>query len=153
MLRSFLIGLVAGARSMTPLAAVSAAARRGALPPDNGAAALLANPWVSRGAVALAAGELLGDKLPAAPNRTSLPGLAGRIVSGALAGAALAPRNRRVAAALRGAAGAVAGGYLSFGARKEAMRRFGQTSTGLVEDAIVMRATRRIVNGATAKSP
>lgn len=135
---------------MTPLAAVSRAARRGDLPANNGAPSLLAHPLDSMGATALAAGELAGDKLPSAPDRTVAAGMAGRLVTGALAGVALAPRDQRLAAAALGAAGAVAGAYLSFGARKQAMRRFGQTSTGLVEDAITLAATRRLVGGASA---
>ena len=52
MFASFLVGLSAGARSLTPLAVVTAAARRGALPPDTGApaslacrGAIIAPPW------------------------------------------------------------------------------------------------------------
>jgi uncharacterized membrane protein len=37
----------------------------------------------------LAVGELIGDKLPTAPNRTGWPGLTGRILSGAFGGATL----------------------------------------------------------------
>ena len=56
MIRSFLIGLVAGARALTPLATVSDAARRGALPRDNGAPSWLGHPLVAAGLTALAAG-------------------------------------------------------------------------------------------------
>jgi len=42
----------------------------------------------------LAAGELVGDKLPMTPNRTELAGLIGRGVSGALVGATLAKTQR-----------------------------------------------------------
>lgn len=147
MIHSFLIGLVAGMRSMTPLAAVTDAARRGALPRDNGAPALLGHPLVAAGAAALAAGELGGDKMKSAPDRIIVPGLAARLVSGAVAGAALAPRERRNAAALLGAAAALGAGYLFFSARVRAMRDYGQTPTGLVEDAIAVAAAWHIVNG------
>ncbi len=147
MLRSFLIGLVGGMRSMTPLAAVSDAARRGVLPADNGAAEFLGGPVVVAGTMALAAGELLGDKLPSAPDRIIALGMAARVVTGAVAGAALAPRHDRYAAAALGAAGAVGAAYLTFDARMAAMRRHSQMATGLVEDAIVIAAALWIVNG------
>ena len=147
MLRSFLIGLVGGMRSMTPLAAVSDAARRGVLPADNGAPAFLGGPVVAAGTMALAAGELLGDKLPSAPDRIIALGMAARIVTGAVAGAALAPRDDRAVAATLGAVGAVASAYVTFAARMKAMRRHGQMATGLVEDAVVIAAALWIVNG------
>jgi uncharacterized membrane protein len=148
MIRSFLIGVVAGMRAMTPLAAVADAARRRTLPPGNGALALLARPVVSAGAAVMAAGELAGDKMPSAPDRIIVPGLAARLVTGAMAGAALAPREQRVPAALLGMVGAVGGAYLTFDVRMWAMRRFGQVSTGLVEDAVMLAATNWIVHGA-----
>jgi uncharacterized membrane protein len=147
MIRSFLIGLVAGARAMTPLAAVSDAARRRALPKDNGAPFWLGHPLVAAGAKTLAAGELWGDKLKGAPDRIVLAGIAARIVSGGLAGAALAPRRRALAGAVLGAAGAVGSAYVTFSLRKLAMRRFGQTSTGLAEDVLTLRATQWVVGG------
>lgn len=148
MLRSLLIGLVAGARSMTPLAAVSDAARRGALPRDHGAPRWLGRPSVAAGTALLAGAELIGDKLPFAPDRIVVPGLAARVVTGAVAGAALAPRDERVAAALVGVAGAMVASYVTFGARVPAMRRYGQVRSGLVEDALVVAAALWIVNGA-----
>lgn len=152
MIRSFLIGALAGMRSLTPVAAISAAQSRGHLADDNGAPALLANPVVSAGLIALAGGELIGDKLPSAPDRTIAPGMAARIVTGAVACAALAPRSERHLAALLGAVGAVSVAYLSFEARKAAMRRFGQVPTGLVEDAIAVGSAMWLVNEAGGSS-
>ena len=60
MLSSLLIGLPAGARSLTPLAAVSEAARRGALPKGTGAPEWLGSRLVELGVLAPAAGELCG---------------------------------------------------------------------------------------------
>lgn len=146
MLRSALIGAIAGARSMTPLAAVSVAAARGTLPPDNGAPALLGHPVVEAGALALAAGELAGDKWSGAPDRIVLAGMAARIVAGAVAGAALAPRDQRTPAALVGASAAVASSCLTFAARKRAMESSGQVRTGLIEDTLVLGATWWVVS-------
>jgi uncharacterized membrane protein len=148
MIHSFLIGLVAGARSLTPLAAVSQAARRGGLPADNGAPAILGHPLVAAGARALAAGELWGDKLKSAPDRILPAGLVVRVALGGLAGAALAPRRHALLGAALGSAAAVGAAYVTFGARVRAMRRFGQTSTGLVEDGLALGAARAVVRSA-----
>ena len=96
MLRSFLIGLVAGS-AMTPLAAVSEAARKGELPRDSGAPHWLGGPIVAAGLKALAA---------------------------------------------------VGAAYLTFGARMQAMRRFGQSQTGVIEDALTVGAAQWIMAGA-----
>ena len=148
MIHSLLIGLVAGARSITPFAAVSDAARRGELPADNGAPSWLGDPLVAAGSKVLAGGELWGDKLRSAPDRIVLAGMLARLVTGGLAGAALAPRRQALAGAALGAAAAVAAAYVTFDLRKRAMRRFGQTPTGLVEDAITVGAARWVVSSA-----
>jgi uncharacterized membrane protein len=126
MLRSVLMGAVAGARAMTPLAAL--AATRG------GTRA----PVLSAGSLLLAAGELAGDKQRAAPDRIVPAGIAGRLVSGAIAGAACARRDDRVAGALVGAAAAIAAAHLTFRLRQAATRRWGQTASGLIEDGLAV---------------
>lgn len=148
MIHSFLIGLVAGARSITPFAAVSEAARRGELPHDNGAPSWLGDPMVAAGSKLLAGGELWGDKLHSAPDRIVPAGLLARVVTAGLAGAALAPRKQALAGAALGAGAAVIAAYVTFGLRMRAMRRFGQTPTGLVEDAITVGAARWVVSSA-----
>lgn len=149
MIRSLLIGLPAGARAMTPLAAVTDAAHRGALPRDNGAPAWLGHPLVAAAAKALAAGELWGDKLPSAPDRIVPAGIAARLVSGGLAGAALAPRRHALFGAALGATAAVGAAYLTFHLRMAALRRYGQTPTGLVEDGLTVAAAQAVVASAT----
>ena len=127
MWRSIMMGAVAGARAMTPLAALAAtrgtAGRRASL---------------TAGSLVLAAGELAGDKMRQAPDRTVPAGLAGRLVSGAIAGASCAPRDRRMGGALLGAAAAVAASYATLKLRQEASRRWGQTASGLIEDGIAV---------------
>src|SRR5690606_8718021 len=103
LVHSILMGAIAGMRSMTPLAAVAHAARRGALPAGSGAPAVLRQPLAVRGASAMAVGELAGDKLHSAPDRIVVAGMAARIVTGAVAGMALAPRRQRALAAVLGA--------------------------------------------------
>ncbi len=145
MLRSLLIGLVAGSRSMTPLAAVALADRTRRLPRDNGAPGFLDSPWVQAGAVAMAVGELFGDKMRSAPDRIVAPGIAARLVTGAIAGAALAPKDQRPAAMVVGAAAAVAASYVTFNLRMRALRRYGQTPSGLVEDALTLLGALAVV--------
>ncbi|WP_207552990.1 DUF4126 domain-containing protein [Consotaella salsifontis] len=138
MLRSILMGIVAGQRSMTPLAVVAEAARLGTLPDDAPMRGALAHPAAGIAAAALATGEMAGDKLPSAPDRVILPGLLARIATAAFAGAVLAPRHERKTAAVLTAATAIAASYVGFSLRVRAMRRYGQVSTGLVEDAMVL---------------
>ena len=147
MLASFLMGLVGGQRAMTPLATVAIAAARGELPHDNGAPRIMAHPMVAAGALALAVGELAGDKQKSAPDRIVPIGLAARFVTSAVAGAALAPRRQRWMAATIGGLTAVAASYPGWRARMASMKRHGQTSTGFVEDAGVVLAAVTIVRG------
>ncbi|UIJ70846.1 DUF4126 domain-containing protein [Aurantimonas sp. HBX-1] len=146
MLRSILMGLVAGQRSMTPLAALAGAARRGTLPHDNPEARLMALPVIAAGGVAMAAAEMAGDKMKTAPDRTVFLGLLARVITSGFAGAALAPSNRRLAGATLGIGAAIGASYLGLAARKWAIRRWGQTPTGFAEDAIVFAAATMIAN-------
>jgi len=138
MLASFLMGLVGGQRALTPLATVSVAAARGRLPAGNGAPGLIAHPLVAAATVALAAAELAGDKMKTAPDRIVPIGLTARFITSAIAGAALAPRRQRWLAAALGGTTAVIASYPGWRARIATMPRYGQTPTGLVEDAIVI---------------
>jgi len=138
LIHSILMGAVAGMRAMTPLAAVTNAARTGTLPADNGAPRLLSNPLASAGMLALAGGELLGDKMKTAPDRIVPAGMVARVATGMIAAAALAPHRQRGVGALLGAGTAVGMAYLTFNLRMRAIARYGQTPTGAVEDAIAV---------------
>ncbi len=150
MLASFLIGLVGGQRAMTPLAAVAIAAARDELPVDNGAPRLLANPVVAAGALALAIGEMAGDKQKTAPDRVVAIGLAARFVTSAIAGAALVPRRQRWLGAAVGGVTAVVASYPGWRARMAAIPGYGQTPTGFVEDAAVLGGAVAIVRSRAA---
>jgi uncharacterized membrane protein len=145
MLRSVLMGIVAGQRALTPLAALAWAARAGKLDPDAPGVARLGSGLGTVGATGLALAELAGDKLPTAPDRIVPSGLAARLLTGGYAGAVLAREGERRAGALAGAASAILASYVGFGARRFWMARFGQVPTGLVEDALVATAAARIV--------
>ena len=147
LLPSALIGAVASARSMTPMATIAAARLAGRRTP--GRLVLLDHPLFRFGALALGAGELFGDKMKSAPDRTVSLGLLARAMSAGIAGAALAPRGRERAGAAVAVATAIPLAYLTLAARKRAMARFGQTPSGLVEDALVVTAGAMVVSLST----
>jgi uncharacterized membrane protein len=143
LLSSMLIGVVASARSMTPMATIAAARVAGRRTP--GALVLLNHPLFKFGALAMGAGELFGDKMKTAPDRTVFLGLLARVMSAGIAGAALAPRGRETAGAAVAVGTAVPLAYLTLAGRKRAMARMGQTRSGLIEDVLVVAAGAAIV--------
>lgn len=147
LLSSALIGAVASARSMTPMATIAAArmAGRG----TSGEVFLLDRPLFKYGALAMGAGELYGDKMKSAPDRTVFLGLLARVMSAGIAGAALAPRGREKAGAAVAVATAVPLAYATLAGRKKAMAQIGQTKSGLIEDALVVAAGIAVVTLAT----
>ena len=143
LLPSALIGAVASARSMTPMAALATARLAGGRTP--GRLVLLDHPLFKYGALAMGVGELFGDKMKSAPDRTVFLGLLARVMSAGVAGASLAPRGRERAGAAVAVATAVPLAYLTLAGRERAMARFGQTRSGLVEDALVVAAGFAVV--------
>jgi len=150
MLRPILMGLVAGQRAMTPLAALAGAARRGTLPHDNAPAQLMHVPLIAAGGVAMAAAEIAGDKMKTAPDRTVFLGLLARTITSGFAGATLAPPKKQLAGAALGIGAAIASSYVGLALRKKAMARWGQTATGFVEDTLVTAAANIIANARPA---
>ena len=147
LLPSALIGAVASARSMTPMATISAA--RLAHRHTSGKLVLLDRPLFKYGALAMGAGELLGDKMKTAPDRTVFLGLLARVASAGIAGAALAPEGKEKTGAAVAVATAVPLAYLTLAGRKRAMASMGQTRSGLIEDALIVAAGAAIVALAT----
>ncbi|MCA1857866.1 hypothetical protein LE190_18335 [Massilia oculi] len=143
LLSSVLIGAVASARSMTPMATIATARLAGRRTP--GELFLLDRPLFKYGALAMGAGELYGDKMKSAPDRTVFLGLLARVMSAGIAGAALAPRGNEKAGAALAVATAVPLAYLTLAGRKQAMAKMGQTRSGLIEDALVVAAGSAIV--------
>lgn len=143
LLFSALIGAVASARSMTPMATIAAARLLGRRTP--GHLVLLDRPVFEMGALAMGVGELFGDKMKTAPDRTVFLGLLARVMSAGIAGAALAPRGREQAGAMIAIATAVPLAYLTLAGRERAMARIGQTRSGLIEDALVVVAGAMVV--------
>lgn len=147
LLPSALIGAVASARSMTPMAAISLARLLGRNTP--GTLALLDRPLFRAGALAMGAGELYGDKMKSAPDRTVFLGLLARVMSAGIAGAALAPRGREKEGAAVAVVTAVPLAYATLDVRKKAMAHIGQTPSGLIEDVLIVAAGLAIVAAAT----
>lgn len=142
-LPSVLIGAVASARSMTPMAALATAHLLHR--PTPGRLWLLDKPLFTGGALAMGLGELFGDKMKSAPDRTVFLGLLARVMSAGIAGAALAPRGHERTGAALAVGTAVPMAYLTLAGRKRAMRRIGQTRSGLIEDAVIVTAGLAIV--------
>jgi uncharacterized membrane protein len=134
LLPSGLIGAACSARSLLPLALVSATSA--GLPAEG--RPLLSRPVARAGLGLLAMGELWGDKLGSAPDRTVPPGLLARAATGALAGGAVAASGRRTSGAWLGAGVAVLMSFATLAGRKRAIGRIGQTPSGLIEDALVL---------------
>jgi uncharacterized membrane protein len=150
-LPSALIGAVASARSMTPMATLAAA--RAAGRDTSGELVLLDRPLFKYGAMAMGVGELFGDKMKSAPDRTVFLGLLARVMSAGIAGAALAPKGRETAGAAVAVATAVPLAYLTLAGRKQAMARIGQTRSGLIEDALIVAAGATVVALSTRPEP
>jgi uncharacterized membrane protein len=140
---SALIGAVASARSMTPMATLSAARLLDTRTP--GRLLLLDRPLFRNGALVMGVAELIGDKMKSAPDRTVFLGLLARVISAGIAGAALAPRGRERAGTLIAIATAVPLAYVTLAVRKHEMGRIGQTRSGLIEDAFVVAAGVAVV--------
>jgi uncharacterized membrane protein len=99
---SLMIGIIAGLRSMTAPAVVSWAARLGWLHLQNTWLAFMgfaAAPYIWS---VFAIGELIADKLPSTPSRKAPLGFSGRILTGALCGAAVAMGSRATSEAQGG---------------------------------------------------
>ena len=86
-LRAALAGVATGARSFSVVAAC-ARTPGGDTPIER----TLHRPLVRKGLGRSALGEMVGDKLPMTPPRTSPPALGGRVVLSALAGAVVSAR-------------------------------------------------------------
>src|ERR1700720_4145614 len=94
LLLAFLLGVVAGLRSLTAPAVLAWAAHRNWLNVHNTPLSFMASSAAMVIFVLLAVGELIADQLPSTPRRTAPPGLIARIVKGGPCGAgSTAPRT------------------------------------------------------------
>jgi uncharacterized membrane protein len=133
--RALGLGAISGLRSLSGPAFVSRAASRGDLDLDRTDFAFLGSPRISKTLVLMELGELVGDKLPATPSRTSPPPLLGRTASGALVGAAVfvsEGRRATIGAAL-GSTAAIAASFAG-----ERLRALTVEKTGLPDPVVAL---------------
>jgi uncharacterized membrane protein len=144
---ALLIGVVAGLRTFIPLAAVSWAARLGALGLQGTWLAFLgsaAAPWILSG-VALV--ELVAAQLPKTASRKTPGQFGARIASGAICGAAVGTASYSwPTGAIVGVVGAVLGTLAGSGARTRLARAFHRDRpAAFIEDAVAIVAAVLIV--------
>ena len=137
---AFLLGVIAGLRSLTAPAAVSWAAALGWIHLENTPFAFLgyaATPYICS---LLAIGELITDQLPKTPSRKSPPGFIARIATGALCGGAIgAAGGSLVAGLIAGVVGAIVGTLGGYEARVRLARAVGNDlPIALLEDVIAI---------------
>ena len=137
------LAAIAGLRTMAAPALLSRAVRRGNVEGLQGTPfAALGKPKVSTTLQLLMVGEMIADKMPFIPSRTSTPALSGRALSGALVGAALfvAGERRLVSGATLGALSAVAAAYAGEKFRVRGTEKLGVPDPilALLEDGIVL---------------
>ena len=137
---AFLIGIVAGLRAMTAPAAVSWAARLGWLHLNGTPLAFLGAAATPIIVTVLAVGELINDQLPKTGSRKAPPQFIGRILTGALSGAAIgAGAGMLVGGLAAGALGAVAGTLGGYEFRVRLARSFGRDlPAALIEDVVAI---------------
>jgi uncharacterized membrane protein len=118
-LLAFLIGVVAGLRSLTAPAVLAWGAHRGWLNLHGTPLSFMASSAAMVIFVSLAVLELIADQLPSTPSRTAPPGLIARIVTGGLGGAGIAAAGTQSlgVGALLGIAGALIGTFGGYQAR------------------------------------
>ena len=139
-LLAFMMGVVAGLRSMTPLAAVAWAANMGRLHLEQTWLAWFGHSLTAYIATVLAVCEWIADKLPRTPSRKKPGPFIWRILVGAVCGAALGVPDGLIGGALSGAIGAVAGTLGGYEFRARLVKAIGgrDLPIALLEDAIAI---------------
>jgi uncharacterized membrane protein len=146
-LPAFLIGLVAGLRTMTAPAATSWAASLGLLHLHGTPLAFLGariTPWIF---TALAIAELVTDKLPMTPSRKVPTQFGARLLSGGLCGAAFGMSGgMQWAGLVAGVAGAAAGTLGGAAIRARLAAAFGRDlPAALIEDVVAVGGAALLV--------
>jgi uncharacterized membrane protein len=146
-LLALLIGVVAGLRTMTAPTGVSWAAHLGWLDLHGTWLAFLGYAWTPWIMSVLALVELVTDQLPSTPSRTVPVQFGARLVSGALAGAAIAAaRGALVGGLVAGIVGATIGTLGGRAVRARLAAAFGNDHpAAFIEDAVAIGAAMLIV--------
>jgi len=125
---------------------LSRAVRRGDLKAPNLPA--LGSPKVSNTLTMLMIGEMIGDKTPFVPSRTSAPSLLGRLLSGALVGTTLFASEGRhgSSGAVLGALSALGAAYAGEGLRAAGTRKgIPDPILGTLEDRAILTIGTRLL--------
>jgi uncharacterized membrane protein len=149
LLFAFLIGLFAGLRSLTAPAVTAWAVHLGWLKLEGPLALIGSTPSVAILTI-LAVLELVADKLPKTPSRTSPPGLIARIVMGGLTGACVAAGGGEgvILGAVLGIVGGVVGCFGGFQARTRLVKALGTPDIyiALLEDLVAVAGSLWVVS-------
>ena len=149
LLFAFLIGFFAGLRSLTAPAATAWAVYLGWMRLERPLSLIGSLPSVVILTV-LAVAELVADKLPKTPNRTSPPGLIARAVTGGVTGACVAVSGAQGAliGALLGALGGVVGCFAGYQARQRLVKALGTRDiyVALLEDVVAVAGSLWVVS-------
>ena len=136
------IGFVTGLRSLTGPALVCWSAHLGWIDIEDARLAFMGSSPATYAFSALALGELIADKFPFIPNRTSPGPLFGRVVLGALSGATLCSAGGAsvAAGAALGGAGGLAGAFAGYRARAAFVKKAGMPDwvVAVLEDLIAI---------------
>jgi uncharacterized membrane protein len=146
----FAIGIFAGLRALTLLAAVAWAAQSHQLALRQSTLAFMAASITAYIFTASACVELFVDKLPGLPSRLTLGPLALRILSGGLCGAVLCTVSgySPVAGAIAGVVGAIAGALAGYHARRALTIKLGTRDlvVAVIEDVVAIGGALLIVS-------
>jgi uncharacterized membrane protein len=142
LLLAFLIGVVAGLRSLTAPAIVAWAAHRNWINLRNTILSFMGSNAAVVIFTLLAVVELVADKLPSTPRRTEPLGLIARIVFGGLSGACVAVSGAQsiLLGAVLGAVGGVAGAFAGYQARTHLVKalKVPDLVIALLEDVVAI---------------
>jgi uncharacterized membrane protein len=144
---AFLIGIIAGLRTMTAPTAISWAAWSGRLAVEGGWLAFLGYSWTPWIFTLLALGEFVADQLPSTPSRTVPMQFGARLLSGAICGAAIGfPHHATLGGLLAGMVGAVVGTLGGHAFRMRLAASFKKDPpAAFIEDAIAIGGAWLIV--------
>jgi len=137
-----LLGAATGMRTFTPMAVICWFAYTGYLPVDGTWASWVAKLVTAIGFTVLAVSELVADKLPRIPDRTSTGPLLARLVFGALAGGIIAAslNGSETEGIILGVGGALVGAFGGYLIRREIVERSGSKDwpVAVAEDLITV---------------
>jgi uncharacterized membrane protein len=142
LLGCFIIGIIAGLRSLTAPALVSWAAHIGWLDLSGSHLHFLGSTAAAIVLSLLALGELVMDKLPKTPNRTSSGPLVFRVITGGFSGAVIcvSAHQSLVIGVILGSLGGIVGAFAGYGIRRRLVKNSGHPdfAVAIAEDIIAI---------------